>query len=172
MIFVTVGTQFPFPRLIRMVDLWAGDHPEHECFAQIGSEGDPPVNMAWSRSLDAEEVRDRTKRANCVVSHAGMGTVLSCRDLGIPLVVVPRLLALGEHRSDHQEATARALTGFKGLYLLGEDADLDGLLAQALSGPRGQETGAPKQLLELQQGLSSWIRDPLLAGRPAAGAGS
>ncbi len=46
-----------------------------------------------------------------VVAHPGGGTILSARDGGKPLLVVPRIVGPGEHRSDHQQATARDLVG-------------------------------------------------------------
>lgn len=36
MIFVTVGHQTPFDRLIRLVDRWAEENMRHDLFAQIG----------------------------------------------------------------------------------------------------------------------------------------
>ena len=45
-----------------------------------------------------------------------------------PLVIVPRRHALGEHRNDHQLATAQALVGLSGLHVAWEIEDLPKLL--------------------------------------------
>ncbi len=44
--------------------------------------------------------------ATAIVAHAGMGTILTALEMGKPLLVMPRRAALGEHRNDHQLATA------------------------------------------------------------------
>lgn len=109
MIFVTVGTQEPFDRLVSAVDRWAGAHPDRSVFAQVG-----PTTLQL-RHTDSEafisppECRRRIRAAHLVVAHAGMGTVLSALELGKPLLVMPRRAELGEHRNDHQLATARWL---------------------------------------------------------------
>jgi UDP-N-acetylglucosamine transferase subunit ALG13 len=38
-----------------------------------------------------------------------MGTILSALELGKPLLIMPRRVELGEHRNDHQLATAHRL---------------------------------------------------------------
>lgn len=109
MIFVTVGTQLPFERLVRSVDAWAGAHPSAEVFAQIGKSGTAPLHMKWTRHLDPHAFRARFEAAGLVVSHAGIGNVLLALELEKPLIVMPRRLDLREHRNDHQMATAEWL---------------------------------------------------------------
>lgn len=157
MIFVTVGTQLPFDRLVHLMDAWAARHPDRECFAQVGTEGEIPVAMPSTPTLSASECRERIAGADCVVSHAGMGTILTCRDLGVPLVVVPRRHELGEARSDHQRATAAALRELQGLYVLEGGAALDALLDEALHAPRADQGLAHPRLETLRSGLAAWL---------------
>jgi UDP-N-acetylglucosamine transferase subunit ALG13 len=105
-IFVTVGTQLPFDRLISAVDEFAGAGPRHEVFAQIGPSRLRPRHIEYAQFLSSEECGARMQAANAVVGHAGMGTILTSLELGKPLLVMPRRAALGEHRNDHQLATA------------------------------------------------------------------
>lgn len=65
-----------------------------------------------------------------MVAHAGIGTILSAKRLGKPLVILPRRHALGEHRNDHQLATAREVAAQTGVYIAWETEDLAGLLAR------------------------------------------
>ncbi len=109
MIFVSVGTQLPFDRLIHAVDQWAGRNASEPCFAQIGCGGKPPVHMNWRAMLDSVEHDAALRGASLVVAHAGMGTVLRSAALGRKLLLLPRRAELGEHRDDHQLATARQL---------------------------------------------------------------
>jgi UDP-N-acetylglucosamine transferase subunit ALG13 len=109
MIFVTVGTQLPFDRMVRTVDQWAGTQKDEAVFAQIGPAEYRPKNMPWAEFLDADECRRKVEQADLVVAHAGMGSILTALELAKPVVVMPRLSALGEHRNDHQLATAKRL---------------------------------------------------------------
>lgn len=106
MIFVTVGTQLPFDRLITAVDEWAGARRGREVFAQIGPSRLRPRHIEFAKFISPEECRQRMQDARAIVAHAGMGTILTALELGKPLVVMPRRAALGEHRNDHQLATA------------------------------------------------------------------
>jgi UDP-N-acetylglucosamine transferase subunit ALG13 len=59
--------------------------------------------------LEPKEFYETLVSASLVISHAGMGSIISAIELGKPIIVVPRQAALGEHRNDHQLATARSL---------------------------------------------------------------
>lgn len=106
MIFVTVGTQLPFDRLIRTVDAWAA-RTGSEVFAQIGPGQYVPGYIRWTRTLPADECNTRIRQARAVVAHAGMGSILTALQVGKPIIVMPRLGSLGEHRNDHQVTTAK-----------------------------------------------------------------
>ena len=107
MIFVTVGTQVPFDRLVAAVDAWAEAQDGRRVFAQIGPTDLRPRHIESRAFIPPEECRKRIRDARLVVAHAGMGTILSALELGTPVLVMPRRAALGEHRNDHQLATAR-----------------------------------------------------------------
>ena len=110
MIFVTVGTQLPFDRLIKAVDQWAARNNRSDVFAQIGPENAyRPRHIQWAHFVAAPECRRWVERADLVVSHAGMGTIISALELGKPLIVMPRRCDLHEHRNDHQSATVARL---------------------------------------------------------------
>ena len=106
MIFVTVGTQLTFDRLIGAVDEWAGRAPGREVFAQIGPSELRPRHIEHARFISPAECRERMQSASAVVAHAGMGTILTALEMGKPVLVMPRRATLGEHRNDHQLATA------------------------------------------------------------------
>jgi UDP-N-acetylglucosamine transferase subunit ALG13 len=108
-IFVTVGAQMPFDRLVQCVDEWAGARGRADVFAQIGRGGRTPRHIEWTRYLDPIEFRQRMFAADLVVAHAGMGTVITALELGRPLLVLPRRGELRETRNDHQIASARRL---------------------------------------------------------------
>lgn len=107
MIFVTVGTQLPFDRMVRAVDDWAVSKGCSDIFAQVGTSSYQPRRIRCVPSLHPAEFKRRFMEATIVISHAGMGSIISAVEVGKPLIVVPRRAALGEHRNDHQLATAR-----------------------------------------------------------------
>lgn len=107
MIFVTVGAQMPFDRLVRRVDEWAGERGRTDVFAQIGPSEYAARHLETTRFLAPPAFRAHVERASALVAHAGMGTILTALQLGKPLLVLPRLVELRETRNDHQVATAR-----------------------------------------------------------------
>lgn len=109
MIFITVGAQMSFDRMVRVVDAWAGRHSRTDVFAQIGPTQWRPQYMRWAGFLTSSEFRHHVANANLIVAHAGMGSVMSALEFGKPILVMPRRGELGETRNDHQVATARRL---------------------------------------------------------------
>ena len=109
-VFVTVGTELPFDRLVRAIDDWAADRDgEVEVFAQVGESTYVPHTIAWKHFVDGEDFDAHFGGADLIVAHAGMGTILTALERGLRLIVMPRRAALGEHRNDHQVATANRL---------------------------------------------------------------
>jgi UDP-N-acetylglucosamine transferase subunit ALG13 len=106
-IFVSVGTQLAFDRLITAVDGWAASSPDRKVFAQIGPSRLQPRHIEHAQFLSPQECIEQMTAAEAVVAHAGIGTILTALELGKPLLVMPRRADLGEHRNDHQLATAR-----------------------------------------------------------------
>ena len=122
MIFLTVGHQMPFDRLVRAVDAWAQQRERADVFAQIG-EGDYwPSAFPAAGFLTPLQFHERLERASAIVSHAGTGTIIAALQLGKPLLVLPRRADFGETRNDHQRATADHFAA-KGQILVAPDED-------------------------------------------------
>ena len=112
MIFVTIGSMFPFDRMIRAMDAWAADAGQgEEILAQIGDGAFEPRHMTWVRRLDRPDYAAAVARSRLVVAHAGIGSIVSAAEIGKPIVVLPRRAAFGEHTSDHQVETVSRLHG-------------------------------------------------------------
>ena len=147
MIFLTVGTQLPFDRLVGAVDRWAATRPGADVVAQVGPTALRPAAVAWERFLPPAECRERMRAADAIVAHAGMGTILSALELGTPIVVMPRAAALGEHRNDHQLATARRFAELGSVAVAFDEAELharlDALGGLAAGGRIGSHAEGP-----------------------------
>jgi len=107
MILLTVGTQFPFDRLVTAVDEACGRGFSEEVFAQIGDSTYRPQNFPAVASLDKHQFDDYCRRASGIIGHAGMGTICMALELGKPLLVLPRRRKFREVVNDHQVAIAR-----------------------------------------------------------------
>jgi UDP-N-acetylglucosamine transferase subunit ALG13 len=107
LIFVTVGAQMPFDRMVRAVDEWAAHAGRGDVLAQIGDTDFRPRHMEAVASLPPSELRRVVSEAIAVVAHAGAGTIITALELKTAILVFPRLASLGETRHDHQVATAR-----------------------------------------------------------------
>jgi UDP-N-acetylglucosamine transferase subunit ALG13 len=142
MIFVTVGSMFPFDRMIRAMDAWAAGQGE-EILAQIGAGRFEPRHMPWVRRLERPDYAAAIARARLVVAHAGVGSVVSAGEQGKPIVVLPRRAALGEHTSDHQVETVGWLRGKPGVQVAESEADLPARIAAALAAAAAGERIAP-----------------------------
>jgi len=124
MIFLTVGTQLGFDRLIKEVDDWSLDNQNVKIFAQIGKSNYHPKNFSYTDFLKPGEYNSVFSSSNYVVSHAGMGTIISCLLYHIPVVVMPRKASLSEHRNDHQISTCNRFLGKNGCYVAWDEHEL------------------------------------------------
>lgn len=132
MIFATVGSAFPFDRLIKAMDNWAAETGRGaECLAQIGLGEYEPKNFQWHRTLTYDRFADATEEASVVVAHAGMGSVITAMRSAKPIVMLPRNYKAGEHTTDHQIATARWLEGKPGVFIAWDEADLSAKIKEA-----------------------------------------
>jgi UDP-N-acetylglucosamine transferase subunit ALG13 len=153
-IFVAVGTQGSFDRMIRPIDAWAIENNRDDVFAQIGRGAWRPTRVKWVESLDAAEFRACVERAELVIAHAGMGTILTALELGKPVLVMPRRAALGEQRNDHQVATARKLLELGLVEVANDENELEACLQTV-----GQRKGAnPKRAGERDRLLETLRR--------------
>lgn len=110
---VTVGTErFPFPRALETV---AGVLPtDVDALIQTGHTTPSPLLPQARPWVPADEFGKAIERADLVITHAGVGSVLTALRSGRHPVVIPRISSRGEHVDDHQAELARVL-GDRGL---------------------------------------------------------
>lgn len=140
MIFATIGTQLPFPRLMAELDR-LGAELDEEIVAQVGPDTTPRTALRTHPNLSPEGFDALFRRARIVIAHAGIGSILSAKSYRKPLIVMPRRHVHGEHRNDHQLATARQVETVTGIYVAWETADLAGLLAAPSLTPAQPDPG-------------------------------
>ena len=124
MIFITVGTQLPFDRLVEGMDRWLAKHPGVECLGQIGRSESRPRHMESVPFMAADEQHQTMERADLIVSHAGMGTMIKALQLGKPVLIMPRRCEFGEIRNDHQVATASMFESRPNIFVAADAREL------------------------------------------------
>ena len=133
MIFATVGTQLPFDRMIKSIDKWNEKQELRDCFAQVGVGGCATSSLEFAETLTPSQFANQIAKCKVIVSHAGMGTILTALQLGKPIIIMPRLSSLGEHRNDHQLATVENLRGISGIYVADGEKEMMEALDQVQS---------------------------------------
>jgi len=161
-IFVTVGTQLAFDRLVCAVDGWSAVHPEENVVAQVNGGSYIPHHIRTIAGLPPAEFAQYFAEARVVVAHAGMGTIISALDVGKPLVLLPRMAALGEHRNDHQVGTARHFARFSCIRVASSEAEVGALIDDLLKTEAdGAGThAAPGVSPSLLDGIRSFLDTP------------
>jgi UDP-N-acetylglucosamine transferase subunit ALG13 len=108
MIFLTVGTQFPFDRLVRAIDKLKGEGViRDEIIAQVGRSNYTPDNFRVYESLDKTEFDETVQNASAIISHAGMGSITMALEHNKPMLVMPRLSRYREVVNNHQVGIAQ-----------------------------------------------------------------
>jgi UDP-N-acetylglucosamine transferase subunit ALG13 len=147
MILVTVGTnEAPFDRLLEMVDDLASADGDGELLVQHGPSRVRPAKAECVDFLPYDELAAAIRRAEVVVMHAGVGSIMTALANGKRPVVVPRLERLGEAVDDHQLALGRRLDA-EGLVTCAEDGDT---LRAAIAAPSASallELGPSRRLV-------------------------
>jgi len=151
-VFISVGSlHFPFERLVRA----AGRLEAYDLVAQHGTGNPPPGAVVAMPYLSYDEMLEQMMRADIVVCHAGVGTVILAMQLGHTPVVMPRLRRFGETVDDHQLALVRRL-GTQGLVIAIEHGDE--LEAAVRRVPARREVRTPRRTA-----LQRAVRDALIA---------
>jgi UDP-N-acetylglucosamine transferase subunit ALG13 len=133
LIFLTVGFQEPFDRLMSAVDAWAAIRGRSDVFAQIGKAKYVPRHVRFTEFVDPSEFKNLMQRSRLVVAHAGIGSILSALEMGKPIVVMPRRAKFREQRNDHQVATAKYFEGKGQIIVAYEEPSLAERLDYALT---------------------------------------
>ena len=137
MIFLTIGTHEPFDRLVQAVDEWKSDKGQgHEVVAQVVSpalDAYIPKNFEITPHLSPRDYESLILQADLIVSHAGMGSILTAFTHGKPIVIMPRRGHLRETRNDHQYTTTKNLNKRPGLFIAEDETKFADVIEAALS---------------------------------------
>ena len=128
MIFITVGTQLPFDRLVKELDGFY-ENTKETVFAQIGPSKLSLKNCEYTGFISPIKAEELFRDASLIIAHAGMGTILTALKYRKPILIVPRKSSLGEHRNEHQLATANWVRELPGVIVADDEKAAVNLLS-------------------------------------------
>ncbi len=104
MILVMLGTQNnSFYRLLEEIDrLIEIGKINDEVIVQAGYTKYESKNMKIIDFASSEEIEKLEQKANCIITHGGVGSIIGSIEKGKKVIAVPRLKQYGEHVNDHQ----------------------------------------------------------------------
>lgn len=138
MIFATVGTHAqPFARFFTIVQ--AVQELGHEVVLQYGH-NPAPRNLPSARAfMPYQEIVAHVEAADAVMTHAGVGSLLTARRAGHCPIVLARLRRHGEHVDDHQDELTRRLAPLGHVLLVDDPTQVAQALARATASRTPQE---------------------------------
>lgn len=110
-IFVPLGTQkFPFNRLIEALNglVEKGLYKPEEIVMQSSIYDVDPIFPHYEL-IPSEQFELLIDKANLVITHSGVNSIISCMKRKMPLIIVPRMKKYGEHVDDHQMEIAHLM---------------------------------------------------------------
>ncbi|MCI8427287.1 MAG: glycosyl transferase [Lachnospira sp.] len=133
MIFVILGTQkFQLNRLLKALDkLCENKTITEEIFAQIGHSNYHPKNYLYTNFLDRLVFEKKMKDSSLVITHGGVGSIITAINEKKPIIVFPRLKKYKEHVDDHQLEIARAFSKKNYVLCCEHTIDLEKMIEKA-----------------------------------------
>lgn len=104
MILVTLGTQDKnFVRLLEKIDqLINNGLIKDKVIVQAGFTKYNSENMEIFDLIPQDEFNDLMDKADIIITHGGVGNIISALEKNKKVIAVPRLAKYGEHINDHQ----------------------------------------------------------------------
>ncbi|WP_192986685.1 PssE/Cps14G family polysaccharide biosynthesis glycosyltransferase [Carnobacterium mobile] len=133
MIFVVLGTQkFQCNRLLKELDnLIEHCKIKEPVFAQTGYSDYKPLNYKYTDFMDKNEFEDNIKNCNLLITHSGVGTIITGMKFEKPIIVFPRLKEFKEHIDNHQLEIAETFSKQSFVLLCGKKDSLEEQIAKS-----------------------------------------
>lgn len=135
MIFASVGSVLPFDRLVRAVDVWAGENSDVKVIMQIGHSQYVPKHTEYFQLIDHTQYRLLLESCDLFVAHVGIGSILQALELKKQMLLMPRLASNREHTTDHQLHTAKKFRHYDGIKIVDNELQLQKCIADLLLNP-------------------------------------
>jgi UDP-N-acetylglucosamine transferase subunit ALG13 len=101
-------------------------------FAQTGHSDYVPRHFSWTPFLPKAEFEEKISRCRLLITHSGVGTIITGIKNKKPTIVYPRLAKYAEHVDDHQLEIATAFAEKNLVLLCGDGDDLADRIREAM----------------------------------------
>lgn len=151
MVFICLGTQkFQCNRLLKEMDRLVEQGLIHEkVFAQRGYSDYVPMHYESIEFLSKDDFEDRVAECSMMISHSGVGTIISAINHHKPVVVFPRLKKYKEHVDNHQLEIAKAFHKKQLVLMYNEGDNLSELIERGKSFHFESYTSQREKVIEL-----------------------
>jgi len=129
-LFVPLGTQkFPFNRLVESLNALVrdGKYTPGEIVIQSSVYEERPL-FKFLKMIPNDQFNDLIHRAETVLTHSGVNSIITCMRLHKPLVIVPRMKKYGEHVDNHQIEIANLMHERFGVSMVTDMNELEAAL--------------------------------------------
>lgn len=126
MILVTLGTQDKtFPRLLDIIQKQIDNgYIKDEVVVQAGNTIYESNAMKIFDLIDRDEFAELIKKCDLLITHGGVGSIITGLRNNKKIIAVPRLFKYGEHTNDHQVQIIEKFANCGFILPLYEDDDL------------------------------------------------
>lgn len=133
MILVTLGTQDKeFKRILKAVDKAIEDKViTEEVIVQAGFTKYKSDNMEIFDLIPIDEFNKLIKKANLIITHGGVGSILSGLINNKKVIAIPRLKKYDEHESNHQQQIVDSFYDEGYILKIDDIKDFENILKQA-----------------------------------------
>lgn len=151
MIFVILGTQkFQLNRLLKCIDsLYETKQLKEEVFAQIGYSDYIPQHYKYVNFLDRAKFEEQIMNSSVVITHSGVGSIITALQYEKPVIVFPRLCKYKEHVDDHQLEIAEAFAKRNYILCCNEKEELIELIDKAREYQFDKYVSSTKQIITI-----------------------
>ena len=123
-----------YNRLLKAIDeLIAEGKITDTVFAQIGFSDYKPKHFETCDYMKKEMMDQKIKESDLIITHSGVGTIMTAIQLGKRVLVYPRLVKYKEHVDDHQVEIGLAFEKRNYVCLCKESDDLLQKIQEAMT---------------------------------------
>lgn len=97
-------------------------------FAQTGNSDYIPQNYKYAKFLGKEDFEKYIRECSLLITHSGVGTIITGMKYDKPVIVYPRLKKFNEHVDDHQLQIAEAFSKLNYVLMCNENDNLESLI--------------------------------------------
>lgn len=160
MIFVTVGThEQGFDRLVKKMDELVRDKKiKDKVIIQTGYTDYKPKACKWFKFVDPQDFEQLCKKSDIIITHAGVGSIMTSLKFGKRTIVVPRLKKFAEHRDDHQLQITKELEKQKRILGVYDINELECAIKKLKRKKQRREEQKPVMIIKMvNEKLKEWV---------------